>query len=87
MPLGDGRHRLFINGQMREAAGVDVGSLVGLELERDPEPRRLQVPGVLAEALSADAAAKLAWEELTPFPSPGDPRLPEFTETDRFPGV
>jgi hypothetical protein len=64
--LGHGRHRLFINGQMRKLAGVDAGDTVALELEYDPEPRRVAAPPALQDALAADPAVAAAWERLTP---------------------
>jgi hypothetical protein len=64
--LGGGRHRLFVNGEMRTAAGVGVGDRVEVALDYDPAPRRLPVPKPLAAALDADPAAKRAWDNLTP---------------------
>ena len=64
--LGGGRHRLFINGQMRKDAGVDVGDRIDVVLDYDPEPRRVPVPQQLTDALDADPAARGAWEALTP---------------------
>jgi hypothetical protein len=36
VPVGGGRHRLFLNGGMRSAAGVDTGDTVTLELRATP---------------------------------------------------
>jgi hypothetical protein len=56
VPLGQGRHRLFINGVMRQAAGVAVGDVVTLSLHFDPEPRDIDLPDDLAQALSESGA-------------------------------
>lgn len=44
VPAGGGRHRLYINGFMRKAAGVDVGDRVRLTLSPDGASRRGHVP-------------------------------------------
>jgi hypothetical protein len=64
--LGGGRHRLFINGQMRKAAGVDVGDAVEVELDYDPRPRTRPVPSQLVTALKDGPTARAAWDALTP---------------------
>jgi hypothetical protein len=63
--LGAGRHRLFLNGAMRNAAHVDVGDDVRIALEYDPRPRRLAVPRPLTQALRHTSAASRAWARLT----------------------
>lgn len=64
--LGGGRHRLFINGEMRRAAGVDVDDRINVVLEYDPKPREIPVPNQLARALKDNHAAKRAWDNLIP---------------------
>ena len=64
--LGGGRHRLYINGPMRKAAGVDTGDRVTVVLDYDPKPRKLPIPKAFAQALAANPAAKMAWDNLTP---------------------
>ena len=66
MPKGDGTHRLYLNGVMRKAAGVDVGDRVEMRLEFDPQPRMLSRPEALRRALEASPEAKAAFERLTP---------------------
>jgi hypothetical protein len=66
VPIGGGRHRLYINGFMRKAAGVGVGDVIGLALRpsrRRPPPR---MPAELATALARNAEAAAAWERRTP---------------------
>ncbi len=58
VPVGGGRHRLYINTEMRKAAGVGVGDLVFLKLALDPESRDLTVPPELA--------AKAVFEKFPP---------------------
>jgi hypothetical protein len=51
--------------EVREAAGVDLGQTVAIELERDDEPREVAPPPELAAALAADPEAAAAWERLS----------------------
>jgi len=59
--LGGGRHRLFINGEMRKAAGVETGDRVTVVLDYDPEPRNVPTPPQLTAALNATPAARKKW--------------------------
>ena len=51
--------------EVREAAGVEPGDTVAIELERDDEPREVEAPPELAAALAADPEAQAAWERLS----------------------
>jgi hypothetical protein len=64
--LGNGRHRLYINGPMRKAAGVDTGDTVTVILDHDSEPRKLPIPAKFKQALDANLKAKKVWGNLTP---------------------
>lgn len=66
VPIGEGRHRLFINGDMRKRAQVDVGDCIHLALEYDPKPRNIPMPKHFAFALQQNKKAKEAFEQLTP---------------------
>lgn len=61
-----GAWRLYINGEMRQAAGVDVGDQVRIQIEFDPAPRIETMPPKLKDALSKHKGAKAAFERLTP---------------------
>ncbi|MFN0121320.1 MAG: DUF1905 domain-containing protein [Blastocatellia bacterium] len=50
-PAGAGRHRLFINGEIRRGARVKTGDGISIELERDDNPRDIELPADVAEAL------------------------------------
>jgi hypothetical protein len=50
---------------VREAAGVEIGDEVEIELERDDEPRIVEVPGDLAAALAVDPELQSAWDGLS----------------------
>ena len=56
--------RLYINGEMRQAAGVDVGDEAHIKIEFDPEPRIESLPTKFENALSKNKAAKTAFEQL-----------------------
>ena len=49
---------------VREAAGVEPGDEIEVQLELDTEPREVEVPEALAQALAGDAAAKAAFDGL-----------------------
>ena len=65
VPRGEGLHRLFINGAMRKAAGVDVGDTIEVGLEVDREPRDLPMPPDLKRALAENDLLD-AFDRLTP---------------------
>jgi Bacteriocin-protection, YdeI or OmpD-Associated/Domain of unknown function (DUF1905) len=53
-----GRALLGLNREVREAAGVETGEEVSVELDRDKEPRTVEVPSDLAAALEADPTVR-----------------------------
>ena len=53
------------NKRLREQAGIEIGDEVTVELERDDEPREVDVPPVLGEALAGDPAAAAVFEALS----------------------
>lgn len=64
-PDGHGSHWLKVDRKLREAAGVDAGDTVTLEIApvtREPEPA---VPADLRQALSAQPAALAVWKDIT----------------------
>src|SRR5262249_9250475 len=66
MPMGDGATCLGIHKATREAAGVGVGDLVGVEIEPDDDPRAIELPPELSTALAADPALAAAFQRLSP---------------------
>lgn len=61
-----GAWRLYINGPMLKASGLEVGDTAKIEIEFDPEPRDVPVPAAFAIALKKDKIAKTEYEKLTP---------------------
>jgi Bacteriocin-protection, YdeI or OmpD-Associated/Domain of unknown function (DUF1905) len=59
-----GRYLLGLSNANRRAAGVQTGDEVEVELEFDPEPRRVVEPADFAGALSADPIAHSAYDRL-----------------------
>ncbi|MFF2195752.1 YdeI/OmpD-associated family protein [Streptomyces sp. NPDC058157] len=59
-----GRHLLGLSRANREAAGVETGEEVEVDLELDAEPRVVVEPADFAKALDADRAARAAWDNL-----------------------
>jgi len=66
VPTGGGRHRLFLNTDMRQRAGVGVEDRVEIALEFDPEPRSVPMPPEFEQALEQSPAARAAFERLPP---------------------
>jgi uncharacterized protein YdeI (YjbR/CyaY-like superfamily) len=59
-----GEFLVGLNREVRTAAGVEAGDTVEAALELDTEPREVDVPDALVEALAGDEAARAAFEEL-----------------------
>jgi uncharacterized protein YdeI (YjbR/CyaY-like superfamily) len=59
-----GRFLLGLSNANRQAAGVETGDEVEVELEFDPEPRVVTEPADFARALGADPIARAAYERL-----------------------
>jgi hypothetical protein len=59
-----GEFLVGLNREVRTAAGVEAGDTVAAALELDTEPREVDVPDALVEALAGDEAARAAFEEL-----------------------
>jgi hypothetical protein len=66
VPVGNGRHRLYINVEMRKRAKVTVGDLINLALALDIKPRNVPMPTAFAAALESNEKAKAAFEKLPP---------------------
>jgi hypothetical protein len=60
-----GEFLLGLSKAVREAAGVEAGDEVAVELTLDTAPRQVEVPEALAQALARDPAAKAAFEKLS----------------------
>jgi hypothetical protein len=64
MAMGGGQVCLGVHKATRQAAGVQIGDTVTLEVERDERPRRLDIPQDLQAALATDPAAATAFDRL-----------------------
>ena len=56
---------LGLRREIREAAGIEVGDAVDVVIERDDEPREVDVPPALADALERDEQARGAFDALS----------------------
>lgn len=65
VPVGGGRHRLFLNSATRQAIGKGAGDSVEIRIRLDPSDRTPETPRDLHEALIEEGAAA-AWEALSP---------------------
>jgi len=61
-----GKWRLYLNGPMRTAAGIDVGDMAMVEIEFDPLERTLTMHPKLQDALQKNSKAKQVFDELSP---------------------
>jgi hypothetical protein len=61
-----GKWRLYINGVMRKAAGIDVGDMADILIEFDSMPRKILMHDSLKLALEADKEAFIAFSRLSP---------------------
>ena len=66
VPVKGGQHRLYVNGEMRKKAQVDVGDEVHLSLAFDEEKRKIHMPEEFTLALQKNEKAKAAFEQLSP---------------------
>jgi len=60
-----GAFMLPVNAEVRENAGIAAGDLVEVAVELDNEPREVDVPADLQEALSRDDDARSVFEALS----------------------
>jgi hypothetical protein len=65
VPRGGGRHRLFLDGSVRDPAALQVGDRVDVSLALDTSPRPA-IPDDLADALEAVDGAPAAFVALPP---------------------
>ena len=63
MPMG-GCHMMPVNKSLREGAGVEVGEIADIVMERDEEKRTAEAPPLLKKALANNKAAKANWDKL-----------------------
>jgi hypothetical protein len=50
---------------VREAAAIETGDTLDIELERDDVPREVEIPEALAAALAADPGARAIYDALS----------------------
>jgi bifunctional DNA-binding transcriptional regulator/antitoxin component of YhaV-PrlF toxin-antitoxin module len=60
-----GANMVPVSGENRSAAGIAAGDIVEVTLDRDDQPREVEVPADLAAALDADAAIRGAFDALS----------------------
>jgi hypothetical protein len=65
MPMGDGTWCLGVLKSIQEAAGVEPGDTVTVELSLDTAPRTVEPPADLARAIARDKKMAASWEKLS----------------------
>jgi len=60
-----GRFLIGLSAENRTAAGVAAGDQIDVEIEPDAEPRQVEVPADLAEALAHDHTARANFDGLS----------------------
>lgn len=63
--MGDAPYFMVVNRRMRDEGGLAAGQTVSVVMERDEEPRSVEVPPDLQVALQANPTAWEAWERLS----------------------
>jgi hypothetical protein len=66
LPGSGGGHRLFINSELRQAAGADAGQRIWIALRADRASREIPIPPDVAAALRRSPQATRAFAEITP---------------------
>ena len=65
MAAGSGQVCFGVHKATRQAAAIDIGDEVSVEIERDNRPRTLDIPADLARALADDATAQTVFDRLS----------------------
>lgn len=65
MRMGEPCHILGILKEIRIATGRDIGDEIEITLSEDTQPRRVEIPPALQEALAQDPQAKAAFGKLS----------------------
>lgn len=63
-PMG-GEYWLGVSAARREEAGVAAGQVLEVSVSLDTEPREVEMPDDLSEALAADSQAQAFWASLS----------------------
>jgi uncharacterized protein DUF1905/bacteriocin resistance YdeI/OmpD-like protein len=66
LPYGNGSHFVAVNKAIRDQAHAEAGDTITVALARDDQPRPLDVPDDLRDALDAAPAARDAFETFAP---------------------
>ena len=61
-----GKWRLYLNGPMRKAAGIDVGDIAKVTIAFDPRERTISIHPKLKAAFAKNKKAKTAFDKLSP---------------------
>jgi len=62
--MGDG-HLMVVNKQMREGGKCKAGDIAEFVLERDRDPRVVEVPAEIKKIIAASKAAEATWNSLS----------------------
>ena len=65
VPVGGGRHRLFLNSAVRSVVGKGAGDSVEIRIRLDRSDRTPEIPPELQEALAEEGATG-AWDAMAP---------------------
>jgi hypothetical protein len=64
-PMGEGKHYMIVNKNVRAGAKAKGGETVSIVMERDDEPRIITPPADFARALKTNKEARTTWEKLS----------------------
>ena len=61
-----GENLLGFSKKLRADLGIEIGQCIDIAIQRDEQPRAVELPPALAVALAADTTAKATFEALAP---------------------
>jgi Bacteriocin-protection, YdeI or OmpD-Associated/Domain of unknown function (DUF1905) len=64
-PMGEGKHYMVVNKNVRAGAKAKGGETVSIVMKRDDEPRIITPPADFARALKTNKEARATWEKLS----------------------
>jgi len=65
IPSGSGFLRLFLDSEIRRKTRKDTGQFIDIEIERDIENRKVEIPEDLQEILEENKTAEIIFENMT----------------------
>jgi hypothetical protein len=62
--MGNGRHMMLVNKTMQKAANIHEGDTVQMEIDRDLQPRKMDISDDLLAAIKSDPKIKAIFDKM-----------------------